>query len=75
MRIAIRGLERFIDDSLGQQIVVLGGSDFVFVVPENRLEILFCHEGDIHLAGRDPALVEGLRASAVFSAILFRANI
>lgn len=72
MRVAIRSLERFIGDSLAQEIVIPGGSDFSFAVPEGRLEILFCHEGDIHVKGRDQSLVEAVQNTTVFSEVGLR---
>jgi hypothetical protein len=72
MRVAVRSLERFIGDSLAQEIVIPGGSDFCLVVPEGRLEILFCHEGDIHVKGRDQSLVEAVQNTTVFSEVRLR---
>jgi hypothetical protein len=72
MRVAVRSLERFIGDSLAQEIVMPGGSDFCLAVAEGRLEILFCHEGDIHVKGRDQSLVEALQNTAVFSEVGLR---
>jgi hypothetical protein len=53
MKVGVGWLDKFIADSLRQEIVVLGDSDFTITVPENRLTVLFCHEGDIHLGGSD----------------------
>ncbi len=72
MRVSTQSLERFIRESLGQEIVIPGGSDFCFTVPEGRLETLFCHEGDIHLKGNDRLLLDGLQSSGFFSDIVFR---
>lgn len=75
MRVAVPSLERFIADSLAQEIVIPGGSDFCFTVPEGRLEILFCHEGDIHLKGRDRSLLQALQKTGFFSEIEFKSSI
>ncbi|HWP59125.1 MAG TPA: hypothetical protein VNL14_14625 [Candidatus Acidoferrales bacterium] len=75
MRLTTAALERFVEDSLAQEIVVPGSSDFCFVVGERRLEILFCHEGDIHLDGDDPLLIERLQKSGYFAEIEFNPGI
>ncbi|MGH7843558.1 MAG: hypothetical protein ACREQW_00085 [Candidatus Binatia bacterium] len=75
MRVAVASLERFIADSLAQEIVIPGGSDFCFIVAEDRLEILFCHEGDIHLKGRDHSLLEALQKTGFLSEIEFKSSI
>ena len=72
MRVSTRSLESFVRESLGQEIVIPGGSDFCFTVPEGRLEMLFCHEGDIHLKGSDAALLDALQGSELFANISFK---
>jgi hypothetical protein len=72
MRVSTHSLEGFVRESLGQEIVIPGGSDFCFTVPEGRLEILFCHEGDIHLKGSDSLLLDALQASGFFAHIAFK---
>ena len=57
MREDTRRLEYHIADSIEQRIVVPGQSDFRFEVPEDRLDLLFCHERDIHLDGSDEELL------------------
>ncbi len=56
MRVGIGWIEKFIGDSLDQRIVMPGNSDLGFTVPNGRLEIVFCHEGDIHSGGTDVEL-------------------
>jgi hypothetical protein len=56
MKVGTRWLERFVRDSLKQQIVVPGESDFWFSVPDKRLDLVFCHEGHIHVGGVDSEL-------------------
>ncbi len=73
MKVGTRWLDRFIHGSLEQGIVVPGQSDFRIVVGRDRLDALFCHEGDIHLEGKDEALVDGLRISAGFEGVEFTA--
>ena len=70
MEMPMMALERFIADSLRQQIVLPGESDFLFVVPEGRLEVLFRHEGDIHVGGADEGLVDRFVASEPFCDLL-----
>jgi hypothetical protein len=60
MRVGLSWIERFLADSLRQDIVKPGDSDFYIMVPEDRLEIEFCHEGHIHAGGTDRDLVEQL---------------
>jgi hypothetical protein len=60
MEVGISWLDRFISDSLRQEIVVLGNSDFMFSIPDNRLTVLFCHEGDIHARGTDMEVQKAL---------------
>lgn len=72
MRVSTHSLEGFVRESLGQEIVIPGGSDFCFTVPEGRLEMLFCHEGDIHLKGSDSFLLDALQGSGFLSNIAFR---
>jgi hypothetical protein len=73
MKVGTSWLDRFVRQSLDQRIVVPGGSDFRLVVEGERLEVLFCHEGDIHLAGREAALLDGLRAAPAYEGINFEA--
>ncbi len=65
-------LDRFIADSLRQEIVIPGGSDFRFTLPEDRLSILFCHEGDIHSRGSDLEIQKTLWSSEPFSRYVFK---
>jgi hypothetical protein len=63
--------DRFIKDSLEQHIFVPAGSDMYFEFPDERLEIMFCHEGDIHVSGPDNELRERLFRSAGFCHMAF----
>src|ERR1051326_7513184 len=60
MRVGVGGLEQFIRDSLRQQIIVPGESDVHFDLADGRLQIVFCHEGHIHIGGSDQQLAERL---------------
>jgi hypothetical protein len=53
MQVGVGWLDRFIADSIRQNIIIPGESDFVFYAPDNQLEIMLCHEGDIHTGGSD----------------------
>jgi hypothetical protein len=61
-----RWLEYLIEDSLDQRIVIPGESDFKVQVPENRLEVMFCHESDIHLNGSDDDLLQRFMSAEPF---------
>lgn len=60
IRVGTQWMDRFINDSLQQRIVLPGESDLRVVVEGGRLEVLFCHEGDIHLEGTDADLLNSL---------------
>jgi hypothetical protein len=51
-------LKYLIEDSIEQRIVIPGESDFIFEVPDKRLQVTFCHESDIHLNGSDDVLLK-----------------
>jgi hypothetical protein len=55
-----------IQNSLDQRIVEPGDSDIRFELPEGRLDLLFCHEGDIHLNGTDDSLLDRFMKAAPF---------
>src|SRR5690348_17223801 len=44
MGVSTYSVQYLIEDSIEQRIVIPGESDFHFEVPENRLEVLLCHE-------------------------------
>lgn len=71
MQVGNGWLKKFIDDSLRQEIVVSGNSDFTITVPDQRMIIHFCHEGDIHTGGNDLALQKRLWAIAPFKECSF----
>jgi hypothetical protein len=71
MRVGTRWVDRFIRDSLEQHIFVPANSDLYFEIPAERLELLFCHEGDIHISGPDDELRDRLFASPAFFATSF----
>ncbi len=72
MDVGIASLDTFIRDSLHQEIVRPGDSDFSLAAPDNRLEIVFCHEGHIHAGGED-SLLRRLASTPPFTC-LHRAN-
>lgn len=74
MRVHTGWLDRFIQDSLQQGIVVPGRSDFDFTVPENRLSMRFCHECDMHISGDDATLWQRLSAMSPFSGLTFEVD-
>jgi hypothetical protein len=62
-----RWLQHLIEESIDQRIVIPGESDFLFEVPEKRLELKFCHESDIHLDGSDDELLHQFMNTEPFS--------
>jgi hypothetical protein len=58
-----RWVQYLVEDSIAQKIIVPGESDFYFDVPENRLNVTFCHESDIHLDGSDDELLQRFMSS------------
>jgi hypothetical protein len=71
MNVGTQWIERFIRESLEQRIVVPAQSDLYIELPDEKLEILFCHEGDIHVCGPDEELRNGILGAAPFSKLLF----
>ena len=57
----------FIEDSVNQRIIVPGQSDLLIRSPNNELELLFCHEGDIHVDGESLDLMHRFMAAEPFS--------
>ena len=53
----LRGLDRFITESIEQRIFVPGDSDLTIAAPDDRLSVMFCHEADILVSGTDLELV------------------
>ena len=60
-------IQYLIEDSVEQRIVTPGESDFYFEVPEEQLEILFCHECDIHVDGTNEDLMRRFMATEPYS--------
>jgi hypothetical protein len=69
MRVGFKWIDRFLDDSLKQQIVVPCRSDFSIGVPGGRLVVEYCHEGHIHVGGSDIDLVAQLLKVEPYSAL------
>ncbi len=67
MQVGVGWLDKFINDSLRQEIVIPGDSDFTITVPADRMIVHFCHEGDIHTGGNDLDLQSRLWATKPFS--------
>jgi hypothetical protein len=67
MRVGTAGVEQFIHDSLGQQIFVPGESDVHFELPDGRLEVVFCHEGHVHVGGSERQLAERFVSATPFA--------
>jgi hypothetical protein len=67
MREDTRWVQYLIEDSIEQRIIVPGESDFRFEAPEDRLDVTFCHESDIHLNGSDHELLQRFMRTDPFS--------
>lgn len=74
MSVGTDWLARFIRDSLERGIVVPGQSDFRIRVGDGRLDILICHEGDIHLNGSDGDLISRLKQTEPYTSFDFVPN-
>ena len=59
-------IQYLIEDSIEQRIIIPGESDFRFEVPNGRLDLVFCHESDIHLDGSDDELLRRFMATEPF---------
>lgn len=74
MRELAKWLNRFISDSISQNIIQPGRSDVWFEVPDERLIVLFCHEGDLHIGGQDQALVADFMTREPFSQLIVQST-
>lgn len=74
MRVGMRWIDRFMRDSIDRGIVIPGHGDFSFTTPDEKLQVLFCHESDIHVNGKDDALIEQFISAQPFSDIRFRSR-
>lgn len=52
----------FIEDSIEQRIFEICGSDLLIESPDSNLQILICHESDIHLDGSDDEAISKIVA-------------
>lgn len=62
MGVPLDAFPHFIEDSIEQRIFVLGGSDLLVESPGSNLQILICHESDIHLDGIDEKAIHRIMA-------------
>jgi hypothetical protein len=53
MSVALDVFPCFIEDSITQRIFEIGGSDLLIESPDSKVQVLICHESDIHLDGVD----------------------
>ena len=58
MEVGISWLDRFLSESIEQRIFVPASSDLSVATPNDGFELLFCHESDIHLSGKNEQLVQ-----------------
>lgn len=65
-------MARFIEDSIRQDIIRPGDTEFYFAAPDKAFEITFCHESDLHIAGTDTAMIRRLLAEPSLVSLNFR---
>ena len=70
MKVGISWLDRFIEESIEQEIFIPSQSDFIITIPDERVSICFCHESDIHISGKDKQLVEKTVAHDLFKGLM-----
>jgi hypothetical protein len=73
MQIGTDGVRHFIRDSVQQKIITPGESDIHFELPPGRLQIVFCHEGHVHVGGTELELGEQFVTSKPFDSLFFGA--
>lgn len=71
MSVGACGMSSFIEESVGQRIFVPGGSDLFIKSPRNELEILVCHENDIHVDGENLNTMQRFMAAEPFRNMRF----
>jgi hypothetical protein len=71
MKIHPDTLQFFIEDSIDQRIIVPGQSDLLIDSPQEELRLLFCHESDIHVDGKDEDLMKRFMESEPYSQFRF----
>ena len=70
MGVGISWLARFLSESERQDIFVPGASDLFIRDEQERVEILFCHEADIHISGSDKELVARVVGDDLFRGLM-----
>ena len=70
MEVGLSWLDRFLAESIDQRIFVPAESDFSITTPGGGLEILFCHESDIHLSGKDESLLRRATQSGLIGPLI-----
>jgi hypothetical protein len=71
MRVQTDVMPYFIEESIRQRIIIPGQSDLLIRSPHNELELLFCHESDIHVNGESVDLMRRFVAAEPFSKLRF----
>jgi len=61
----------FLEDSLDQRIYAPGESDLLLALPDQQLDLIFCHESDIHINGEDEELMRQFIGCAQYQDIKF----
>ena len=71
MRVQTSVLPYFIQESVDRRIIVPGESDLSITSPQRELELLYCHESDIHVDGESLDLMQRFMSAEPFSTIRF----
>jgi len=70
MQVGIGWLDNFLAESKEQKIYLPAESDLSITTPDGSLTILFCHESDIHLSGKNAELVKKATESDLIRPLL-----
>lgn len=71
MSVSTSVLPFFLEDSVGQRIIVPGESDLIVKSPKKELELRYCHHSDIHVDGESEEIIQRFIAARQFSEIHF----
>lgn len=71
MGVSTEVLPYFLEESIDQRITVPGHSDLLLTSPNNELDLLFCHESDIHVNGDNEEMMRRFIQSREFEDVRF----
>ncbi|MGJ8643022.1 MAG: hypothetical protein ACSHX9_06410 [Luteolibacter sp.] len=69
MEVRADSLVQFVADSIRQEIIIPGDSDFTLKVPKGRVTFTFCHDGHLHSTGNDYQLETEIWMSEVLRSL------